>query len=403
MKDLLILGIDTSCDETSVSVLNNLRVLSNVMPSQIEFHKKYGGVVPSIAKLAHIERIDNVVTESLKRASKSLEDIDLIAVTYGPGLAIALEVGLNKAKELSLKYNKPLFPINHMEAHLLSNFVRRNTSKTDKTKVKETKNELRSNLDSVKNIDDIKELNNVKFPSLGVLVSGNHTELILIEAFGKYIKIGETLDDASGEAFDKCGRMLGLGYPAGPVIAKLSKENRKNVSLEVLKRNKGVIAKVTNLKNKKSYELPIPMVNSNDLNFSYSGLKTAFNQLVNSIKDLDSQTIKDLCVLIEFSNTYQIVFKVEKALKQHNVNEIWLGGGVAANLTLRSLLRDVSKKNSLKFRYPYSNKVTGDNAAMIAVTAFVNLYTLKNLRDSDKVLFEGEDILKVDRDPSLSL
>lgn len=401
MKNLNILGIDTSCDETSVSVVNGLRVLSNVMPSQIEFHKKYGGVVPSIAKLAHIDRIDGVVTEALKRAKLEIEDIDLIAVTYGPGLAIALEVGLNKAKELALKYNKPIMGINHMEGHLLSSFVRRNSSKSENlSKLKKT-NKTERNISS--DLGDVEILNNVKFPSLGVLVSGNHTELILIKDFGKYEKIGETLDDASGEAFDKCGRMLGFGYPAGPVIAKISKEHKSNVLLKIVKKNQSVVASLTNKDSKKIYELPIPMVNSQDLNFSYSGLKTAFSNLVNSQKELDSTTIKDLSVLVEYANVSQVLLKVVKALTLYNFKEIWLGGGVVANITLRRLIRDLCKKNNLIFRAPYSNKVTGDNAAMIAVTSFINVYNLKALEDNKDVKLYTKDIQIMDRDPSLSL
>lgn len=380
IKDsITTLAIDTSCDETSVSVMRDFTVLSNLLPSQMEYHSKFGGVVPSLARLAHQERIDNVVKESMKRAGVQFEDIDLIAVTYGPGLAIALEIGINKAKELAEIYNKPLMIINHMEGHLLSSFA------------------LRKNRNEIFKIDLNKD---VQFPTLGVLVSGGHTELILVREFGKYEKIGETLDDACGEAYDKCGRMLGLGYPAGPIITKFAKENRKNLEFSVIKKDTSNLAHIKNKITGKEYSLSIPMLNSGDLNFSYSGLKTAFSQLVNKFEsegNLTKEIVYDLASLFEFAALHQVCVKVEKAIKKYDLKEIWLGGGVVASPRVRSLIRELGKKYKIKVRHPFSNKLTGDNAAMIAVAANIN-YKIGNIQN----IFE-KDFTKIDREPTLDI
>ncbi|MFS8131495.1 MAG: tRNA (adenosine(37)-N6)-threonylcarbamoyltransferase complex transferase subunit TsaD [Candidatus Dojkabacteria bacterium] len=367
-KQNLILAIDTSCDETSVAVVKGDKALSNLYSSQIELHKQYGGVVPSIAKLAHQERIDSILKQSLKRAKISLEQLDAVAVTQGPGLAIALEIGILKAKEVAEKYNKPLVSVNHMEGHLLSGLIHRN-SKSDSR-------------------------DEVEFPVLGVLVSGKHTELVLVEDFGKYKVIGETLDDACGECFDKCGRLLGLGYPAGPAITKFAKERRVNINLEVVHKNTSVLVKGTNIHTNKEYFLPVSMANSGDLNFSYSGLKTAFRDLVSKLPELDAETIKDLCVVFEHAALLQIITKLEKAIRQYNPKEIWLGGGVVANARLRTLVRKSAK--GLKVRYPSSKKLTGDNAAMIGVAAN---YCLNQNRG---VYRDSKDFDKIDREPNLT-
>jgi len=374
----VILGIDTSCDETSASVVKDLAVLSNVMPSQMEFHQKYGGVVPSLAKLAHQERIEGVINEALKRAGYKIEDTDVIAVTYGPGLAIALEVGLRKAKELAEKYNKPLVIINHMEGHLLSSFAK------PKAKVKKT------------------ESREVNFPAMGFLISGNHTELVLIENFGKYTKIGEALDDSCGEAYDKCGRMLGLGYPAGPVISEFAKRHRKDTTVAIVKHHQGTSVKVVNVKTKKEYSLPIAMVNSGDLNFSFSGLKTAFKQLIDKVGTLNKETIEDLCITFEAAALSQLTIKLESALKKYPVNELWLGGGVVASAQLRKLMRQICKKNNILLRAPFNKKLTGDNDAMIAVTASLKIMNKPIKHDPGNGIYL-RDFSSIDRDPSLSL
>jgi len=398
MKNFLTLAIDTSCDETSASVVRGLTMLSNVMPSQMEFHKKYGGVVPSLAKLAHQERIDSVVKEALKKADTRIDDVDAIAVTYGPGLAMALEIGVNKAKELSAQYSKPLIAINHMEGHLLSSFAKRNSEVIAE--------------------DTDEYLKDIKLPALGVLVSGGHTELILVREFGIYDKIGETLDDSCGEAYDKCGRILGLGYPAGPTISKFAKEHRKNVEINIFKQNLSTLVKVVNKKSRVKYQLPIAMAHSGDLNFSYSGLKTAFKQLVESLIDkklthqnevegvgnsLSKVEIMDLCVVIEMAALGQLMLKLEKAAKIYNPKEIWLGGGVIASARLKYLVRNLCNQYNIKLRFPFSNKLTGDNAVMIGVAANIRLLFIDKLHHQPKKGIYLHSFEKLDREPSLSL
>lgn len=379
----LILGIDTSCDETSASVVHGIKVLSNVMPSQMEFHSKYGGVVPSLAKLAHVERIDNVVKEALKRAGIDISDVDAIAVTYGPGLAIALEVGLKKAKELAEKFSKPLIAINHMEGHLLSSFAMPNSKQNISVK-----NLLQSYSNEFK-----------KGPALGVLVSGGHTEIILINDFFNYQKIGETEDDACGECLDKCARMLGLGYPGGPVICKLAKENKNNVKYTIQNKNQSRIVTLQNINTGRTYQLPVPMAFSPNLNFSYSGLKTAFSLLVNSL-DLTKDTTLDLCSIIEIAAFEEVRLKISKALEKYSPFELWLGGGVAANGYLRSVLRKTAKK--LSVRTPYTKNLTGDNAAMIAVAGALRFNTFGASHNPKMEIFTKE-YNKIDREPNLSL
>lgn len=452
MKPITTLAIDTSCDETSVAVVRNFTVLSNVLPTQIEFHKKYGGVMPSVAKLAHQERIDNVVIESMKKAKVNFSDIDAIAVTVGPGLAIALEVGIEKAKELAIKYNKPLITVNHMEGHLLSSFARQK--------------ELQNSNDEYQNKFQIP---NLKFPNLGMLVSGNHTEIVLIKNFGEYQKIGETLDDSCGEAYDKCGRMLGLGYPAGPVISEFAKQNRKNMELGIANINNSVHAWAKNKpprskpqgvpseklvigkepqqaaeylsadnKNTKAYySLPVSMAKSNDLNFSYSGLKTAFKQLVTNVSgqnisyedqlsgeiNLSKEQIMDLCVIFEHAALSQISIKLSKAIKQYKPKEVWLGGGVVASTRLRSIVRSLCKDNNVILRVANTKKLFGDNAAMIGVAANIRMQNVelrikneegKKKKEKSKLgesIFEHspehgiflKDFHLVDRNPNLSL
>ncbi len=400
------LAIDTSCDETSASVVEGVVVLSNIQPSQMEYHKKYGGVVPSLAKLAHIDRIDNVVEEALNKAQKTIEEIDTISVTVGPGLAIALEIGIKKAKELAEKHLKPLVIVNHMEGHLLSGFAERN-SKQDRNA----------------SIDDYFDNNN--YPTLGVLVSGGHTEIILVKSPGVYEKIGETLDDSLGECFDKCGRMLGLGYPAGPLITEFAKEFRGSLKLETIKRNQSTLMKGKGEKGE-TYELPVPMASSKDLNMSFSGLKTAFKQLVNelnekeiSIQDeikgethgLGKQHITNLCIMLEATAYEQLVLKVNKAIQEFKPKEVWLGGGVVASARLRNVIRKAAK--DIKVRFPFSKKLTTDNAAMIGIASNLHVIKLANeisIAPENKATLEENgifsdplDFSKIDRIPSLSL
>lgn len=330
-KDL-ILGIDTSCDETSVAILENDRILANVISSQVELHKKYGGVVPAIARREHEAKIDYVILEALKNAGMKLnkiltiKDIDAVAVTYGPGLAIALEVGIKRGKELAEKYNKKLIAVNHMEGHLLSS--------------------LGLNSNGNGKIDHKK----LKFPVLGLLISGGHTQLILMKAIGKYELLGETLDDAVGEAYDKTARMLGLGYPGGSVLTEMAK--------------KGDETKVT---------FPIPMAKDPSLNFSFSGLKTAVYYTVKKLtengKSLTKEQVYDFSRSFEVSAISQLQIKLEKAIKKVNPEMILVGGGVSASAKVRSGLRKIARKYNTKIYFPTS-KLATDNGAMIALAGY---------------------------------
>lgn len=386
-KNFKILSIDTSCDETSASVTDGLKVLSNIQPSQMKIHSEFGGVVPTLAKLEHKKKIHKVVDRALKQSGINIEEVDAVAVTYGPGLAMALEIGINKAKELALEYSKPLVIINHMEGHLLSGFAQRNTV-------------------------DPKSLlskNNIKFPVLGILISGGHSEFILVKNFCEYEKIGETLDDSCGECFDKCARIMGLGYPGGPVISDFAKRNRKNISIEFFKKNNGYYAKIQSVnKNIQLPELvlPVPMANSNDLNLSFSGLKTAFGDLYKKLNERDlvnKDVIMALCNLVEAVAYEQILLKIQKILVTNEIQELWLGGGVVASARFKSLIRNIGRKHNLKLRVPFSKRLTTDNAAMIGVVANfrLNKFGLSNAEEG--IFSYSKDFDLIDRDPSLSL
>ncbi len=349
-----ILAFDTSCDETSAAVLQGRKVLSNIVSSQVELHKKWGGVVPNVARRAHEENIENTYKESLKRAKLDIKDIDAIAVTYGPGLAIDLEVGLNFAKELCIKEKKPLIPVNHMEGHLLSSLLLNSEGKGGwEKRIKDT------------------------FPALGVLASGKHTEIIYAKKLGEYQKLGYTLDDAAGECFDKVGRMLNFGYPGGPVISEFAKK----------------------AEGKEKFGLPIPMERSGDLNFSYSGLKTACLYKVNSLREegrKDSEWVFDFCN--EFVNVLvaSIVVKVEKAIQDHtDVKSILVGGGVFNNQALLRKLGILAKRYRLNYLYP-EKKYRGDNASMIAIAG------MRSFQEGEYIV-DVEDITKMEREPRLSL
>lgn len=393
LDSITTLAIDTSCDETSVAVVKGRTILSSIMPSQMEYHAKFGGVVPSLAKLAHSERIDNVVNQALKKSGVSIEQIDTVAVTYGPGLAMALEVGLNKAKSLAKEFNKPLIAVNHMEGHLLSSLALPNS---ENQKIFEP-----------------------KFPAIGFLISGGHTEIVYVKDFGDYQKIGETVDDSCGEAYDKCGRILGFGYPAGPIISKLAKENRKDFEFKIVKDNLSVKVQSKHKVSGKIYELPVAMANSGNLNFSYSGLKTAFKQIVELLSgdkmshqqevegdnSLSKEDIIALCVLFEAAAIEQLKVKLNKSLKEYQAKQLWLGGGVIASARLRSELRNVAKAFDVQTLYPYTKKLTGDNAAMIGLAANYKIanVSLENLKHNPDKLIYTRDFETLDRDPSLSL
>lgn len=359
---MYILAIDTSCDDASVAVADNDQLLANVVSSQIAYHSFWGGVVPSIAKRRHQETIDGVIAFALRRARVRFEQIDLIAVTSGPGLAVALEVGVSKAKELALRYGKKVVAINHMEGHIYANFAK-NSKGSYLSRFK-----LDSNLVNA-------------FPMLSLLISGGHTELVLINEHLSYQILGETLDDAVGEAYDKVARMLNLGYPGGPIIEQLAKEG-----------------------DRLAFAFPISMKDGT-MRFSYSGLKTAVMRAVEihgqqglSLREqyqdgvpvdmsyndgyipalsskptysLDKKTMVDIAASFEHAATKQLVYKVEKALTIHpEVRVLLLGGGAAGNRYIRRELQRAVATRGLTLVYPTTTKLTMDNAGMIAVAAF---------------------------------
>jgi len=348
---MLILSIDTSCDETAAAITEGRRVLSNVIYSQILLHKKWGGVVPSIAKRAHEERIDFVIDETfrklkVKRYELGVKRVDYIAVTQGPGLAVALEVGIKKAKELAARYKKKLIAINHMEGHIYSCFVQ-NSQGSPKRKF--------------------------RFPYLALLVSGGHTELVIFKNHLQYEVIGQTIDDAAGEALDKAAKLLGLGYPGGPVIERLAAE----------------------IDNKDIYRFPRPMLRSNNLNFSFSGLKTSFYYFLKKLNKLNNyhmtvygSNLRELASSFQRAVFDTLIYKTEKAVKETKINRLVVGGGVIANLYLRRLLQRLIKKYSGQVFFPPFKYLTGDNAVMIGVAAYYKAkknLLVKNLSTLDRV------------------
>ena len=359
-----ILAIDTSCDETSAAITEGRKVLSNVIYSQVLIHKKWGGVVPSLAKRAHEERIDFIIAEALKKyrrdrtpevkeeqgdgrtsGVKKWREIDCIAVTQGPGLAIALEVGIIKAKELAKKYNKKLIAVNHMEGHIYSSFVQNSHGNPKR---------------------------DFEFPYLALLISGGHTEIVLFNDHLKYEILGATIDDAAGEALDKAAKMLGLGYPGGAVIERLADE----------------------VGNKDFYHFPRPMLKSNNLNFSFSGLKTSFYYFLKRSVKSPIVTSEVTEHIRELTSSFQeavfdtLIFKTEKAMKKTGISRLVVGGGVIANLYLRKKLRELVKKHKGSVLFPPYKYLTGDNAAMIGVTAHYKAEKglfVKNIDELDRV------------------
>ncbi len=360
-SDYIILSIDTSCDETAAAITVGQRVLSNVIWSQIDVHRPWGGVVPDLARKEHQKHLGEVIQLAIARANANSkrfqlpwrinwDTIDAIAVTQGPGLAIALEVGIKKAKKLAQKYHRPLIAINHMEGHLLSSLARNSKSQIPNSKTEP----------SIK-----------KMPTLGLLVSGGHTQLVLVKKIGDYQLLGETLDDAAGEAFDKVAKMLDLGYPGGPIIEELAHQG-----------------------NPRRFQLPVPMARDPSLNFSFSGLKTACLYKLRAIpkKEKDRQFLADFAASFQATLTKAITIKLKKALEMHHPEQIFLGGGVINNLYLRQQIRSVARKYNIPVFTPYSRNLISDNAAMIGIAAFY-----KALRKEFV-----QNISSLDRNPNLN-
>lgn len=333
-----ILAIDTSCDDTAAAVVSGVTILSNVIASQTQLHKEFGGVFPTVAKQAHRENLPYVVAGALRRAQTAWEDIAAIAVTQGPGLAPALEVGLTYAQELATTHHKPLIAVNHIEGHLLSSLAQPRSRHL--SPLAEPWSQLHTRL-----------------PALGVIVSGGHTEFVWVTNPGQYQRLGWTVDDAAGEVLDKVGRMLDLGYPAGPVMEELAR-----------------------MGDPKAIPFPLPMTTSGDFNMSFSGLKTAARNLIEqktAADELNKTQIHDFCASFQYAVFRSICYKLNKVLQKYEITEVWLGGGVAANLTLRQMLRDQLRltHRALKpettsippLRVPYTKKLCMDNAAMIGL------------------------------------
>ena len=309
-KDIYVLGIESSCDETSVAVVKNGReVLSNVINSQIKIHENYGGVVPEIASRCHTEVINQVMKQALKEANMKLEDIDVICTTYGPGLVGALLVGVSYAKGLSFAANKPLLGVNHIEGHIAGNYI------THK---------------------------DLKPPFLCLMISGGNTQIVYVKDYTKFEVLGKTRDDAIGEAFDKVARVVGLGYPGGPKVDKLAKEGKEIIEL--------------------------PVAHMDNMDFSFSGIKTAVINLNHKDPNINKA---DLCLSFEKTATDMLGNNIKKAIKETGITKIVLAGGVSANSYIRNRLEKMAEKNKLEMYFPELILCT-DNAAMIASAGYYN-------------------------------
>ncbi len=383
-----ILSIETSCDETAISLLSisktKIEVLGNALASQAKLHEEYGGVFPNLARREHqknstplllkvlkdsknltytktvvpTKKINNL-KKILEREPELLEHltnhlfnikapkIDLIAVTKGPGLEPALWVGISFAKALSELWGIPMIGVNHMEGHIASILLQ-----------------------------EKKELNigSVKFPALSLLVSGGHTELVLIKDWGKYKVIGQTKDDAVGEAFDKVARILGLPYPGGPQISALADKIRSTKS-EIRNENSQI-------------KLPRPMIHSKDFNFSYSGLKTAVLYLVRDIKDMTPEIKAAIAKEFEDAAIEVLIHKTKKAIEHFKVKTLIVGGGVSANTYLRSNLTKLAEYTHITHYIP-TRSLSTDNAIMIAIAGYLNVYKKKKIVSQKNIKAEG--------------
>ena len=310
MKDIFIMGIETSCDETSVAIVKNGReVLSNIINSQIKIHEQYGGVVPEIASRCHTEVINQVMKESLKEANIKLDEIDAIAVTQGPGLVGALLVGVSYAKGLSYATQKPLIAVNHIEGHIAGNYL---------------------------------TYKDLKPPFLCLIISGGHSHLVYVNDYKSFQILGKTRDDAIGEAFDKVARVVGLGYPGGPKVDKLAKEGSPNINL--------------------------PRTHFDNYDFSFSGIKTAIINLNHKNPSINKA---DLCASFEQAVTEMLITNVKKAINEFNEDKVVLAGGVSRNSYIRKAFDELSKEMNISVYYPEPVLCT-DNAAMIAAQGYYN-------------------------------
>ena len=314
-ENMNILAIESSCDETAAAVVQDGRkVLSNIISSQIEIHKLYGGVVPEIASRKHIEKVIQVVDEALKEASLTMDEIDAVAVTYGPGLVGALLVGVSAAKSIAFAHNKPLIGVHHIEGHISANYI---------------------------------ENEELEPPFLCLVVSGGHTNLVIVKDYGEYEVLGKTRDDAAGEAFDKVARAIGLGYPGGPKIQKISEEG-----------NKDAIA------------FPRAKVADNPFDFSFSGLKSSVLNYINSCEMKGEEINKaDIAASFQEAVVDVLVSHTIEGAKQLGFKKIAMAGGVASNTVLREEMKEACERRGFMFYHP-SPILCTDNAAMIGAAAY---------------------------------
>ena len=325
---MTILGIETSCDETAISVVDikspeDIVVRANIVSSQIKLHAEFGGVVPNLAAREHVKNIGHVFETALKTAGivDFSREIDLIAVTHGFGLGPALLVGIAFAKTIAMTHDKPLVGVNHMRGHMYSNWLAPEFS-----------------------------ISNFQFPILHLVVSGGHTELVLMENYEEFKLVGETMDDAVGEAFDKVARLLGLGYPGGPAISKIAAN--------------GDVTR---------FPLPRPMLHSKNFNFSFSGLKTAVLYLLRDLREqkveINDQTKADIAASFQEAAIDVLIQKTFRAAKDLGVDSVMLSGGVSANKLLRDEFEKAARENGLRYSRP-PMEYTTDNAVMIAVAGY---------------------------------
>ena len=355
---MLILGIETSCDDTAIAVVkiehDQVNVLSNLVSSQIGIHSPYGGVVPTLAAREHEKNLPIVLLESLAEAGVTMKEIDLVAVTAGPGLAPSLWRGVEFANALAEKEKKPLIATNHMSGHIASNWL---------GPVGEISNFSPFGRSSRQFLIS-KQASKSQFPILNLIVSGGHTELVLQGKAGKLKKIGATLDDAAGEAFDKVARLLGLGFPGGPQISAQADKFQ-----------------ITN--DKFQIKLPRPMIHSKDFNLSFSGLKTAVLYWIrdNTPKKMSERVRQALCHEFQSAVVEVLVKKTITAAKKFKVKTVALSGGVSANRKLRETLQGTLAKELPKVKFMKPKLIyTGDNGAMIALAGYMEWQKIKKLK-----------------------
>ena len=333
MKDVYILGIESSCDETSCAIVKNgTEEIATVISSQIDIHKNYGGVVPEIASRQHVKNITIVIEECLEKANMKMNEIDAIAVTYGPGLIGSLLIGLEAAKTLSFIYSKPLIPVHHIAGHIYANNL----------------------------------VKPMKFPLLALVISGGHTELVYMKDHLNYEKLGGTLDDAVGECYDKVARVVGIPYPGGPHIDRMASIGNS------------------------SYKLPIPL-NDDSYNFSFSGLKSAVINLAHNLEQREEELNKDdLAASFQEVVTTSIAKKVEKAIDEKDIKYFITAGGVAANSGIRNTLAKLCEEKGIEYSFPEIKYCT-DNAAMIAAAGYY--YYLDNRFSGLIINAKSSDVL----------